>query len=270
MSTRSIRGRAPAGLVTAMALALWFATGVAVAAGQPTPTKPAPAARATLTFAEFHSAAAVADHLRQVAAQHPAITDLIEIGRTAGNRPIQVLVVSNMKAGVAIDSLVPLQNPRNPPVNNVTPMKPYMGKPGQWLDGGTHGRSLAGTEVCLYVIQQLVSGYGTDAEVTRLVDENVFYICPLVHDDAPSKAGVPVAEVPTPANGNYPEGWWTDDSKPGGTGTYSSSSPEARSVLEFFTNHTNILFAQTFHTAGGAALRPFARWPDSRVDSPGV
>ena len=76
-----------------------------------------------------------------------------------------------------------------------------------------------------------------------------------------------VAEAPTPANGNYPEGWWTDDSKPGGTGAYPSSSPEARSVLEFFTNHTNILFAQTFHTNGGAAFRPFARWPDSRVDT---
>jgi hypothetical protein len=37
-------------------------------------------------------------------------------------------------------------------------------------------------------------------------------------------------------------------------------------VLEFFTNHTNILFVQSFHTNGGVAVRPFARWPDSRVD----
>jgi hypothetical protein len=266
MCTRLTRGSLSAGPFVMAAVIAGLTIGLAAAErrGQ---AKPAPAARATLTFTEFHGAAAVADYLRQVAGQYPAVTELIEIGRTAGNRPIQVLVVSNMKAGVAIDSLVALQNPRTPPVNNVTPMKAYMGKPGLWLDGGTHGRSLAGTEVCLYAIQKLVSGYGIDAEVTKLVDEDVFYICPLVHDDAPAKAGAPVAETPTPANGNYPEGWWTDDGKPGGTGAYPASSPEARSVLEFFTNHTNILFAQTFHTNGGAALRPFARWPDSRIDA---
>ena len=209
----------------------------------------------------------MADYLHQVAAQHPAITELIEIGRTTGNRPIQVLVVSTLKKGAAFDSLVPLQNPRVPAVNNVTPMKPYMGKPGQWIDGGAHGLSLVGTEVCLYVIDKLVSGYGSDAEVTKLVDDNVFYICPVLHADAAPAAAAPRAESPTPANGNYPEGWWTDDdSRPGGTGTYPSSSAEARAVLEFFTNHTNILFVQSFHTNGGAAVRPFARWPDSRLD----
>jgi hypothetical protein len=265
MCTRLTRGSLSAGPFVMAAVIAGLTIGLAAAErrGQ---AKPAPAARATLTFTEFHGAAAVAEYLRQVAGQYPAVTELIEIGRTAGNRPIQVLVVSNMKAGVAIDSLVALQNPRTPPVNNVTPMKAYMGKPGLWLDGGTHGRSLAGTEVCLYAIQKLVSGYGNDAEVTKLVDEDVFYICPLVHDDAPAKAGAPVAETPTPANGNYPEGWWKDDNTPGGTGTYPSSSPEARAVLEFFTNHTNILFAESFHTNGGAALRPFARWPDSRID----
>ncbi len=228
--------------------------------------KPPAGARVAMSFTEFHGAQAAADYLRQVAAQHPRITELIEIGRSAGDRPIQVLVVSNMKTGVAIDSLVPLQNPRMPAVNNVAPMKPYMGKPGQWIDGGAHGLTLAGTEVCLYVVDRLVSGYGSDPEVTKLVDDNVFYICPVLYPDA-SPPGTPKLETPTPANGNFPEGWWTDDSKPGGTGTYPSSSAEARAVLEFFTNHTNILFVQSFHTNGGVALRPFARWADGRLDA---
>jgi hypothetical protein len=225
-------------------------------------------AKVALTFTEFHGFTATADYLKKVAAAYPAITELIEIGRSPGNRPIYLLVVSNMKTGVPLDSLVPLQNPRQPAVNNVTPMKPYQGKPALWIDGGTHGAVLAGTEVCLYVIDKLVSGYGADADLTRLIDDNAFYVCPMVHPDGGVEAGKPAprAETPTSANGNYPEGWWKDDDTAGGIGAYPSSSPEARAVLEFFTNHTNILFVQSFHAGGGRTVRPYARWPENRVD----
>lgn len=238
-------------------------------------TAAAVVAAASVVSAAGHGQAAVrqgrppvvGDYLKQVAAAHPAIAELVEIGRTAGNRPIHVLVISNMKTGAAIDSLVPLQNPRKPAVNNLSPMKAYMGKPGQWIDGGAHGFAPAGTEVCLYVIDKLVSGYAADPEIKNLVDANVFYICPLVYPDAAAGPGTaPSAAAPAGGNGNYPEGWWKDDNTPGGTGAYPSSSPEARALLEFFTNHTNILMVQSFHTHGGVTLRPFARWPESRVD----
>ena len=251
-----------------MALAAGLAGGAVAAADPRGQAKPAAGARAALTFTEFHGYAATADYLKKVAAAYPAITELIEIGRSAGNRPILVLVVSNMKTGVVMDALVPLQNPRKPAVNNVTPMKPYQGKPALWIDGGTHGAVLAGTEVCLYVIDKLVSGYGSDADVTRLVDDNAFYICPMVFADGGIEAGKPAprAETPTSANGNYPEGWWKDDDTAAGPGAFPSSSPEARAVLEFFTNHTNILFVQSFHAGGGRTVRPYARWPENRVD----
>jgi hypothetical protein len=113
-----------------------------------------------------------------------------------------------------------------------------------------------------------VSGYGTDQDLTKLVDDNTFYICPIVFPDGGAEAGKPApkAETPTNANGNYPEGWWKDDDTPGGTGDYPSSSPEAQALLEFFTNHTNILFVQSFHAGGGRTWRPYARWPENRVD----
>ena len=68
-------------------------------------------------------------------------------------------------------------------------------------------------------------------------------------------------------NRNFPEGWFNDepDGKQGGSGYYAASSPEARAILEFFTNNTNILLVQSFHTSGGFTYRPFARWPDSRI-----
>ncbi len=261
-----------AGPILAIVAVLCALFGAALTASAPAAGPQAAAAKppqkVVLSTGEFHGYAATADYLKKVAAAYPAITELVEIGRSAGNRPIFVLVVSNMKTGAVLDALVPLQNPRKPAVNNVTPMKPYQGKPALWIDGGTHGAVLAGTEVCLYVIDKLVSGYGADADVTRLIDDNAFYVCPMVFADGGIEAGKPAprAETATSVNGNYPEGWWKDDDTAGGTGTYPSSSPEARAVLEFFANHTNILFVQSFHAGGGRTVRPYARWPENRVD----
>ena len=280
-------------------------------------------------------------------------------------------MISNMKTGTTIDKHIALRNMRNEPnTQNVQPMKAYQGKPGIWIDGGTHGNEFTGTEVCLYTIDKLVSNYGADAEITRLIDDNVFYICPIVNPDgvfnsveagisqrqnspapdagAAAQAGasaprdvngdgiisqfrykdpkgryvqydadprvmvtVPANETTTkerysvivegqtrpaaaPAPGssgsreaapqgppaargidvnrNFPEGWFRDDGFQGGSGYYPSSSPEAHAILEFFTNHTNILMVQSFHTSGGFTYRPYrplarqpagseGRWP---------
>jgi len=66
-------------------------------------------------------------------------------------------------------------------------------------------------------------------------------------------------------NRNFPEGWFNDQEEQGGSGYYAASSPEARAILEFFTNHTNILLVQSYHTSGGFTYRPLARWPDSHL-----
>ncbi len=323
-----------------------------------------PAQQVPISFNDFHGFSGATDYIRKVAAAYPGITDLIEIGRTNQDRPIYVLAVSNMKTGTTIDKLITLRNMRKEPnTQNVVPMKAYQGKPGIWIDGGTHGNEFTGTEVCLYIVDKLVSGYGTDGDITKLIDDNVFYICPIVNPDgvfssveggvsrrqnspAPDEmagaqpgtgaprdvngdgiisqfrykdpagryvpfeadprvlaalppnesttkdrynviwegqsrppagvrgGGAPArqaAQAPQAARGidvnrNFPEGWWRDDGFQGGSGYYPSSSPEAHAILEFFTNHTNILLAQSFHTSGGFTYRPFARWPDSRMD----
>ncbi len=248
-----------------MLVAALVAAGSMTAAGSaPQATATPPAARVPLSFTAPHSYAGAEDYLKKVAAAYPGITELTEIGKSGAGRPIHVLIVSNMKTGVTLDRLVPLAHPRTPPTDNVTPMKPYQGKPAQWIDGGTRGTETAGAEACLYIIDKLVSGYGTDAEITRLVDDNAFYVCPVVNPDV-SAAGKPEAQPVT--NGNFPEGWWKDDATPGGTGEYPSSLPEAHAVLEFFTNHPNILLVQSFDTTGGYSLRPFARWSQSRVNA---
>jgi len=312
----------------------------------------ASAQRVQIDFDEFHGHDGSVDYIRDVARAYPNITELLEIGQSNMGRSIYVLVISNMRTGTTIDQHVELRNPRREGIDNVTPMKSHHGKPGIWIDGGTHGNEYTGTEVSLYIIDKLVTGYGTNDEITQLIDDNTFYICPMVNPDGVHMSveeGIPQRQnsmmedddedgefnedgpddlngdglitnfrYPDPegryvmdevdprhmirlgrdeeiegerysviredrdndgdgergedgmrgidVNRNFPEGWWRDDNTQGGSGYYAASSPESRAILEFFTNNTNILLVQSFHTSGGFTYRPLARWSDDHID----
>jgi len=326
----------------AILLAFLLSGGIAPDAG---------AQRVPISIDDYHGYTGTQEYLQQIARAYRGITELIEIGESNMGRKISVLVISNMETGTTIDAHVELRNMRRENVQNVTPMKPYQGKPGQWIDGGTHGNEYTGTEVCLYIIDKLVTGYGSDSQITDLIDNCVFYICPIVNPDGvynSVEVGIPQRQnsmmidddddgainedgpddlngdgkltsfrYPDPegqyviddedprlmvrlgrneettkqrysviredrdndgdgrrgedgergidVNRNFPEGWYGDDNEQRGSGYYAASAPESRAILEFFTNHTNILHAQSFHTSGGFTYRPFARWPDSRI-----
>lgn len=135
-----------------------------------------------IKFDAFHGYTGTVDYLKAVARAYPNLTELMEIGKSTLGKPIYVLVVTNMKTGLALDTLIPLRHSRNE-VKNVPPMKRHQGKPGQWICAATHGNEFTGTEVCLYIIDKLLTGYENDPEIRRLLDEKVFYICPVVNPD---------------------------------------------------------------------------------------
>lgn len=56
-------------------------------------------------------------------------------------------------------------------------------KPALWVDGNIHATELAPSSVCLYLLQTLVTGYGTHPDITRCLDTRAFYICPRVNPD---------------------------------------------------------------------------------------
>jgi len=309
------------------------------------------AQKVPVSFDDYHGYTGTVEYLQDVARAYPDLTELIPIGESNMGRTIYVLVISNMRTGSTIDQHVELRNPRREGVQHMSPMKPYQGKPGHWIDGGTHGNEYTGTEVCLYIIDKLLTGYEAGGEIRDLVDDNTFYVCPIVNPDGvynsvergisqrqnsmmvdddedgrvnedgpddldgdgyitsfryPDPEGRYVLDEVDPrimvrlgrgettekqrysviredrdndgdgrrgedsergidVNRNFPEGWFDDQDMQAGTGDYPSSAPESRAILEFFTNHTNILLAQSFHTSGGFTYRPYARWPDSRI-----
>jgi hypothetical protein len=141
------------------------------------------AQKVPVAFDTYHGFTGTENYLKSVARAYPDITRLEVIGESNFNRPVYVLTVTNLKTGTPLDRFVPLRNPRKEGVRNVPAMTNDLAKPGQWICGATHGNEYTGTEVCLYIIDKLVSGYGSDPEITDLVDANAFYICPMVNPD---------------------------------------------------------------------------------------
>ena len=141
------------------------------------------AQKVPISFDKYHGYTGTVKYIKGVASAYPEITDLLEIGKSTLGRSIYVLVISNQKNGTTIDKYVELRNMRKEGIKNVPPMKSYQGKPGHWICGSTHGNEFTGTEVCLYTIDKLVSGYGSNENITQLIDGKTFYICPMVNPD---------------------------------------------------------------------------------------
>lgn len=110
-------------------------------------------------FQHYHTYEEMAELLRAFAAAHPGLTRLYSIGKSYEGREIWLLEISNAATGAPDD------------------------KPGYYMDANLHAGEVTGAACALYTIHYLLSRYGTDPEVTRLVDGQVFYIVPHVSPD---------------------------------------------------------------------------------------
>ncbi len=314
------------------------------------------AQKVPISFDAYHGYTATTKYLNDVAKAYPDITELLKIGESTMGRPISVLIITNNKTGTTLDAHVTLNNMRKENVQNVPKMKKHQGKPGQWISGSIHGNEYTGTEVCLYIIDKMITGYKENDEITKLIDKKVFYICPMINPDGVYNSvelGIPQRynsmkkdddedgkineDGPDDINGdgiitqfrykdpkgryiiddaeprlmvrlgknedttkerwsvvsedidndkdgkrgedpeagidlnrNFPEVWFTDDGLQGGSGSYPTSAPETRAIAEFFTNHTNVLMAQNFHTSGGFTYRPLGTSPHGKLHAKDV
>jgi murein tripeptide amidase MpaA len=98
-------------------------------------------------------------YLRAVRRAHPRLTRLRSIGRSFEGRDLLVMELSQRATG----------RPEE--------------KPAYWIDANTHASELAGSAAALYTIDYLTRRYGTDAEITNLLDTRTFYILPRLSPD---------------------------------------------------------------------------------------
>ncbi|MBQ7221868.1 MAG: hypothetical protein IJS02_00170 [Bacteroidales bacterium] len=141
------------------------------------------ASKVAISFDKYHGYTGTVDYLKAVNKAYPNITDLVEIGRSTQNRPIYVLAITNKKTGTTLDLEKTLVYERKLEVPNPPKQPAEQGKAGYLITGCTHGNEVTGNEVCLYFIDQMVSGYGTDPFITNFIDTKVAYVIPAINVD---------------------------------------------------------------------------------------
>ena len=97
--------------------------------------------------------------LHAYAQEFPTLVGIESIGKSYENRDIWLLTVTNFATGS------------------------HSQKPAFWVDGNIHATEVAASSVCLYLLQTLVTSYGTHPDITRCLDTRTFYICPRVNPD---------------------------------------------------------------------------------------
>jgi len=89
----------------------------------------------------------------------PDLTSLDLVGHSEEDREIWAMTINNPKTG---DPLT---------------------KPGVYVDGNIHGNEIQAGEVALYFMNEMLTKYGKNEKITRLLDKNAYYIIPSVNVD---------------------------------------------------------------------------------------
>jgi len=118
-----------------------------------------PAFKVKLDFNRWHDTGELYADMKRLQAAFPKFLKLESIGQSARGRDLMLMTINNPATG------------------------PEMGKAAMYIEANIHGNEIQGGEVCLYTIWYLMENYGRIDDVTRLVDERVFYIVPTVNPD---------------------------------------------------------------------------------------
>ena len=110
-------------------------------------------------FDTFYRHDALTRLLHEYAASDPGLVSIASIGKSFEGRDIWVATVTNVATGADTD------------------------KPAFWADGNIHAAELTASTAVLYYLHQLVSGHGTDPQITHLLDTRTVYLCPRLNPD---------------------------------------------------------------------------------------
>ena len=161
----------------------------------------------------------------------PDITRLYSIGRSEQDRELMVLEISD-----------------NPGVHEP-------GEPEFKYIGNMHGNEVTGRETLLHLIAHLCTNYGTDSEVTQLVDSTRIHIMPSMNPDGYTRAHVGdrtgiigrANAKGIDLNRNFPDRFGR---------TQPDRAAETRAVMEWIKNYPFVLSAN-LHNGALVANYPY-------------
>jgi carboxypeptidase T len=199
------------------------------------------------TFAE------VVAELNALHAAHPGILSAPDsVGRSYEGRAIWAVQLTD-----------------NPGVNE--------GEPGVLLTGLHHAREPVSMEAIMYYLNYMVDNYGTDPEVTYLVNSREIWFIPVVNPDGyvfnevnwdPGNPPMQRKTMRPPdgvdPNRNYSYYWGYDNIGSSGNqysetyrGPYAFSEYETQATRDFVLSHENLLAVDNYHTYSNFVLYPF-------------
>ncbi|WP_394839979.1 carboxypeptidase regulatory-like domain-containing protein [Pendulispora rubella] len=186
----------------------------------------------------YKTSAEIDTIIHQYASAHPAIASVKSIGKSREGRDIW---------GIKISKDVAQHSPAKPVI---------------LFNGMHHAREVMSPEVALDTIEQLLTKYGTDANITRWVDSNEIWVVPMLNVDGnnkvwntdsywrkntrgcPSSGSCP-SGTGVDINRNYPYAWGSCNGSSGSASSETYRGPSAGSEPE-----TNVLMNHV------AATRP--------------
>ena len=116
--------------------------------------------------------------LRALESRYPQLMTLESLGTTHQGRDIWVVTLTSPDTG------------------------PATSKAGYYLDAQIHAEEHATSAVALYTIHYLLTNYGADEEVTRLLEQQAFYILPRLNPDG-AELALNAPYYPWCGNGRY-------------------------------------------------------------------
>lgn len=112
-----------------------------------------------IDFSEYFDYEALTAHLKGLAAAYPHLATLESIGRSWRERDLWAMTITDAATG------------------------PHSAKPAFYIDAHIHAEEVATSHTALYTIWYLLTHYGSDPQVTWLLQQMTFYILPRTNPD---------------------------------------------------------------------------------------
>ena len=221
-----------------------------------------------LSFSNFHTPSQVDAALTTLHTTYPGKTSIISLGTSYNGSPIKVLKISS-----------------NPAVNDPT-------KGDVVYVALHHAREWISVEVALYLADELLARYSTDATLQADMDRLQIWIIPVVNPD-----GYAYTTTDGSCSASTSPRMWRKNRRPNGDGTYgvdlnrnwgyqwgllsgssnitaddtyhgtgAFSEPETKVIRDFLNGLTNFKSFVTYHSFSELYLRP---WSYTTSDPPG-
>ncbi len=118
-----------------------------------------PVVAGEMDFRHYHTSAEIEEWMQRWAREYPDLVDLYEVGTSFGGRTLWQMTLTNKATGRHTD------------------------KPAAFFEGGRHSGEITSTESVLYLIWHVLTRYGSDPEITALLDRKALYVRPLNNPD---------------------------------------------------------------------------------------